>query len=158
MLLVYGLYLIIIIRSCNMTQVHSIIIVVHLITLDRLAWLGNTWLAWESEWTNSCITLVVESIYYTWHDNGSVLLFPNTCGSRSHVINSISDTKFLTSTFTVTVAIDTFMFALQQISREGVSHLDLRGKVGCVSYVRQRRTTHIMTKCIEINVTNIIIT
>jgi hypothetical protein len=37
-----------------------------------------------------------------------------------------------------------------------VSHPDLRDKVGCVSYVRQRRTTHIMTKRIEINVTNII--
>jgi hypothetical protein len=37
-----------------------------------------------------------------------------------------------------------------------VSHPDLIGKVGCVSYVRQRRTTYIMTKCIEINVTNII--
>jgi hypothetical protein len=39
-----------------------------------------------------------------------------------------------------------------------VSHPDLRGTPECVSYVRQRRTTHIMTKCIEINVTNIIIT
>jgi hypothetical protein len=37
-----------------------------------------------------------------------------------------------------------------------LSHPDLRDKVGCVSYVRQRKTTHIMTKCIEINVTNII--
>jgi hypothetical protein len=37
-----------------------------------------------------------------------------------------------------------------------MSHSDLRGKAGCVSYVRQRRTTHIITKCIEINVTNII--
>jgi hypothetical protein len=37
-------------------------------------------------------------------------------------------------------------------------HLDLRDKAGCVSYVRQRRTSHIMTKCIEINVTSIIIT
>jgi hypothetical protein len=37
-----------------------------------------------------------------------------------------------------------------------VSHPDLKDKVGCVSYVRQRRTPHIMTKCIEINVTNII--
>jgi hypothetical protein len=37
-----------------------------------------------------------------------------------------------------------------------LSHPDLRGKVRCVSYVRQRRITHIMTKCIEINVTNII--
>jgi hypothetical protein len=37
-----------------------------------------------------------------------------------------------------------------------MSHPNLRGKDGCVSYVRQRRTTHIMTKCIEINVTNII--
>jgi hypothetical protein len=38
-----------------------------------------------------------------------------------------------------------------------VSHLDLRGKAGCISYVRQRRTTHIiMIKCIEINATNII--
>jgi hypothetical protein len=26
--------------------------------------------------------------------------------------------------------------------RKEVSHLDLRGKVGCVSYVRQGRTTH----------------
>jgi hypothetical protein len=39
-----------------------------------------------------------------------------------------------------------------------VSHPDLRDKAGCVSYVRQRRTSHIMTKCIEINVTNINIT
>jgi hypothetical protein len=39
-----------------------------------------------------------------------------------------------------------------------VSHPDLRGKAGCVSYVRQRRTPHIVTKYIEINVTNIIIT
>jgi hypothetical protein len=37
-----------------------------------------------------------------------------------------------------------------------LSHPDLRDKAGCVSYVRQRRTSHIMTKCIEINVTNII--
>jgi hypothetical protein len=37
-----------------------------------------------------------------------------------------------------------------------LSHPDLRDKVRCVSYVRQRRTTHIMAKCIEINVTNII--
>jgi hypothetical protein len=39
-----------------------------------------------------------------------------------------------------------------------LSHPNLRGKAGCVSYVSQRRTTHIMVKCIEINVTNIIIT
>jgi hypothetical protein len=39
-----------------------------------------------------------------------------------------------------------------------LSHPDLRGKAGYVSYVRQRRTSHIMTKCTEINVTNIIIT
>jgi hypothetical protein len=37
-----------------------------------------------------------------------------------------------------------------------MSHLDLRDKDRCVSYVRQRRTTHIIAKCIEINVTNII--
>jgi hypothetical protein len=37
-----------------------------------------------------------------------------------------------------------------------VSHPDLRDKAGCVSYVRQRRTSHIMTKCIEINVLIII--
>jgi hypothetical protein len=42
--------------------------------------------------------------------------------------------------------------------RKRVSHPNLRGNAGCVSYMRQRRTTHIMTKCIEINVTNIIIT
>jgi hypothetical protein len=39
-----------------------------------------------------------------------------------------------------------------------MSHPDLRDKVGCVSYVRQRRTSYIMTKRIEINVTSIIIT
>jgi hypothetical protein len=39
-----------------------------------------------------------------------------------------------------------------------LSHLDLRDKVGCVSHVRERRTSHIMTNCIEINVTSIIIT
>jgi hypothetical protein len=38
-----------------------------------------------------------------------------------------------------------------------LSHLDLRGKAGYVSYVRHKRTSHIMTKCIEINVTSIII-
>jgi hypothetical protein len=38
-----------------------------------------------------------------------------------------------------------------------VSHPDLRDKGGCVSYVRQGRTTHIMTKCIDINVTIFII-
>jgi hypothetical protein len=32
---------------------------------------------------------------------------------------------------------------------EVVSHPDLRDKVWCVSYVRQRRTSHIMTKCIR---------
>jgi hypothetical protein len=37
-----------------------------------------------------------------------------------------------------------------------LSHSDLRGKYRCVSYVRQKRTTHIITKCIEINVTIII--
>jgi hypothetical protein len=39
-----------------------------------------------------------------------------------------------------------------------LSYPDLRDKAVCVSYVRQRRTSHIMTKCIEINVTSIIIT
>jgi hypothetical protein len=39
-----------------------------------------------------------------------------------------------------------------------LSHPNLRDKVECVSYVRQRRTSHIMTKCIEINVTSIVIT
>jgi hypothetical protein len=34
-----------------------------------------------------------------------------------------------------------------------VSHPDLRDKAGCVSYVRQGRTTHIITECIEINIT-----
>jgi hypothetical protein len=43
-------------------------------------------------------------------------------------------------------------------SHNRMSHLDLRDKAGCVSYVRQRRTSHIMTKCIEINATSIIIT
>jgi hypothetical protein len=37
-----------------------------------------------------------------------------------------------------------------------MSHPDLKDKAGCVSYVRQGRTTHIITECIEINVINII--
>jgi hypothetical protein len=37
-----------------------------------------------------------------------------------------------------------------------LSHPDLKDKAGYVSYVRQGRTSHIMTKCIEINVINII--
>jgi hypothetical protein len=37
-----------------------------------------------------------------------------------------------------------------------LSHPDLKDKAGCVLYVRQVRTSHIMTKCIEINVINII--
>ena len=39
---------------------------------------------------------------------------------------------------------------------ERVSHKDLRDKAGYVSYTRQKKTIHIMTKCININVTNII--
>jgi hypothetical protein len=35
-----------------------------------------------------------------------------------------------------------------------LSHPDLRGKAGCVSYVHQKGASHIMTKCIEINVTS----
>jgi hypothetical protein len=42
------------------------------------------------------------------------------------------------------------------LRRTKVSHPDLKDKVGCVSYVPQRRTSHIMTNCIEVNVTNII--
>jgi hypothetical protein len=34
-------------------------------------------------------------------------------------------------------------------------HPDLRDKSECISYVRQERTTHIITECIEINVINI---
>jgi hypothetical protein len=37
-----------------------------------------------------------------------------------------------------------------------MSHPDLRDKAGCISYMRQVRTTHIITECIEINVINII--
>jgi hypothetical protein len=37
-----------------------------------------------------------------------------------------------------------------------LSHPDLRDKAGYISYVRQRRTTHIITECIKINVINII--
>ena len=37
-----------------------------------------------------------------------------------------------------------------------LSHLNLRDKAGCVSYVRQGRTTHIITKCKEINAINIV--
>jgi hypothetical protein len=39
-----------------------------------------------------------------------------------------------------------------------LSYPDLRDKTGYVSYVRQIKTPHIITKYIEINVTNIIIT
>jgi hypothetical protein len=40
-----------------------------------------------------------------------------------------------------------------------MSHLDypdLKYKARCISYVRQGRTTHIITECVEINVINII--
>jgi hypothetical protein len=37
-----------------------------------------------------------------------------------------------------------------------MSYPDLRNKSGCISYVRQERTTHIITECISINVINII--
>jgi putative component of membrane protein insertase Oxa1/YidC/SpoIIIJ protein YidD len=48
--------------------------------------------------------------------------------------------------------------ALRSYARvsELLLHPDLRDKPGCVSYVRQRITTHTMINCIEINVTNII--
>jgi hypothetical protein len=42
------------------------------------------------------------------------------------------------------------------VSGRVVSHPDLKGKYGCVSYMRPIRTSHIMTKCIEIDVTKII--
>jgi hypothetical protein len=38
----------------------------------------------------------------------------------------------------------------------GATHSNLRDKAGCVSYVREGRTTHIIIECIEINVINII--
>jgi hypothetical protein len=37
-----------------------------------------------------------------------------------------------------------------------LSHHNLRDKAGCISCVRQTKTTYIITNCIEINVTNII--
>jgi hypothetical protein len=37
-----------------------------------------------------------------------------------------------------------------------LSHPDLKSKPGCVSYVHQRRSTHTMTQCIEMNVSNFI--
>jgi hypothetical protein len=40
-------------------------------------------------------------------------------------------------------------------SGTAVSHPDLRDKAGCISYVRQGRTTHIITEYIDINVINI---
>jgi hypothetical protein len=51
---------------------------------------------------------------------------------------------------------DLFPAAHRAMAGLGLSDLELRGKAGCVSHVRQRGTTHIMTKFIEINVTNII--
>jgi hypothetical protein len=42
------------------------------------------------------------------------------------------------------------------VSLAALSHPDLRNKAGCISYVRQGRTTHIITECIEVNVINII--
>jgi hypothetical protein len=44
-------------------------------------------------------------------------------------------------------------FVIRKAIALEVSHPDLRDKVGCVSYVRQGRTTRIITECIEINVT-----
>jgi hypothetical protein len=38
----------------------------------------------------------------------------------------------------------------------GMSQSDLKDKAECVSYMRQGRTSHIMTKCVDINVINII--
>jgi hypothetical protein len=43
-------------------------------------------------------------------------------------------------------------------ARAQLSHPDLKDEIGCVWYVRQIRTPQIMTKCIEINVINVIIT
>jgi hypothetical protein len=39
-----------------------------------------------------------------------------------------------------------------------VSHPHLKDKAECVSYLRQEKTSHIMTECIEINIINILIT
>jgi hypothetical protein len=55
-------------------------------------------------------------------------------------------------------AIEPALVEFGYVAATELSHPDLRDKAWCVSYVRQRRTSHIMTKCIEINVTSIIIT
>jgi hypothetical protein len=39
-----------------------------------------------------------------------------------------------------------------------MSHPDLSNKVGCVAYVRQERTIHVITEYIEINTINVLIT
>jgi hypothetical protein len=44
---------------------------------------------------------------------------------------------------------------LEHSANRSLSHPDLRDKAGCISYVRQGRTTHLITVCIEINVINI---
>jgi hypothetical protein len=38
--------------------------------------------------------------------------------------------------------VSSYIDMLDGVSLRRLSHLDLRGKAGCVSYVRQRRTTH----------------
>jgi hypothetical protein len=48
------------------------------------------------------------------------------------------------------------LFEEHGVPRCKVSHPDLKDKARCVSYVRQGRTTHIITECIGINVINII--
>jgi hypothetical protein len=70
--------------------------------------------------------------------------------------NNIARVKLVIPQFTGKESANEYLNWTEQCDQI-VSHPDLRDKSGCVSYVRQRRTTHIMTKCIEINVTNIII-
>jgi hypothetical protein len=50
-----------------------------------------------------------------------------------------------------------YIVLLPKVPNAIVSHPDLRDKVICVLYMRQRKTSHITTKYIEIKVTNIII-
>jgi hypothetical protein len=71
-------------------------------------------------------------------------------GLQTELVEKINRTTFLEKASSVSAHVPA-----QCALYEGLhlSHPDLRDKVGCVSYVRQRRTSHINSKSIKIPLT-----
>jgi hypothetical protein len=92
-------------------------------------------------------------------DSGSAYLFTECDLQNNHKSTHYfcKLQAYLISSYLSSIPLYTMgLYMFRQFFIWYLSHPDLRDKVGYVSYMRQVRTTHIITECIEINVTNII--